>query len=880
MIPRTGTPLLRRRFRLRPAAEALEARRLMADDVGDMYEAATPLTLGPDVSVTFTGSFEVGSDVDYFRIPLARDVYEAVLTAEVPAGLQILFDPYNPVGEGTVRNVDRHRSIVGILGHFASNEVLVQAHAGGSHGPYSLTIRPLAETSDDPARPRSVDVNPDGTATIVDEIESRGDVDYFRFTAPITGRIAVEWSGWVEAEFGVDGPAPGLVRGTGRSGDDRVFDYQSSSFEAEASVTYPFFVVTPSYPEHLTSSRDQSHAAGSYRITIGPETGQTREAARVVPVGDDGRASLPDRFEAAGDVDWFRFRVPRDGRYTVGPKSGDGYFGPRPHSRESYQILDASGVEIRTDGTSIAHLDARAGEVYFVRVRAAEDLDGPLDYAVIVRPETPDAPAASVPIDLGFAGAAVDDFLERPGDVDTYSFTAVRTGLLIARIRHASRSARVELLGPDGTAVPTAGAPQSVYNNKLGEHTNTFFQVVAGTRYTVLVHAALNVDDSRYRLEIEDNAALGLLHAIDLALDPSGRGSYGGTFPRQEFDLVRITSPVPRRLTAFVWPFTLEIDVLDDHGAKIAELGSSRPRTSIDLGAGQSVYLRLKHTAPLASEANVTYSLGVAPLVDEGDTPATALPIQVGSDGGGLHSGMLGGGGDVDFLRLVAPRTGTMTITAPTGPDLTLAVHESSHRWLAGGRESVTVAVQAGQTYLVYVTGAGLIGESGPVERDTPYSLRFQTALPAPPPTPPAPPTPPSDATPPTLVSTRLVRVGRRNLAIELIFSEPIGWAALADPAGYRVTLPGRDRRHGTRDDSSIRLAGLTLGVDGRTARLLLPIAAIPPQGLRLAFDGSRPNALADLTGNRLAIAANDPRLALRSIARSRTSSISYLRSR
>lgn len=111
------------------------------------------------------------------------------------------------------------------------------------------------------------------------------------------------------------------------------------------------------------------------------------------------------------------------------------------------------------------------------------------------------------------------------------------------------------------------------------------------------------------------------------------------------------------------------------------------------------------------------YTLGVSVATDDyGQTRADAGLLSVDGAGNGGARGTIGFAGDRDALRLVAPRSGALTLTLRSsggGLDPMLAVYDSLGRPLASNDDAIgtdsrlSLAVTAGRTYYVVASGYG-----------------------------------------------------------------------------------------------------------------------------------------------------------------------------
>lgn len=121
--------------------------------------------------------------------------------------------------------------------------------------------------------------------------------------------------------------------------------------------------------------------------------------------------------------------------------------------------------------------------------------------------------------------------------------------------------------------------------------------------------------------------------------------------------------------------------------------------------------------------------------------------------------------------------------------------------------ETFQVALVAGDSYTL-----------GALASTTVTIANDDVAPTPPPPSEPSP--PPADVVAPSILAVRRYGIHHQPTTLTVIFTEPVTGAI--DPTLYRIVDPGRDRRFGTRDDSSFTASSVDLDAAGTTATLHL----------------------------------------------------------
>ena len=256
-------------------------------------------------------------------------------------------------------------------------------------------------------------------STTLGEIDPRGDVDWFRFTLPRAGRLQVQTTGGTDT-------VGRLFRGSNTTPTSRNDD---SGVGNNFRITVPNAQAGTWYVEVTGFGNNRT---GSYSLQVevlSPEDddhGNTPDTATVVQV--QAPSTTAGRFERVGDVDYFRFTLPRAGRLQVQTTGSTDTVGRLHRSGSEGFTNDDSGTGLNF---RITVPNAQAGTWY---VRVSEFLNnqtGSYSLQVAYSGNLPDDhgntrdTATVVQVPSTTAGR-----IEPPNDPDWFRFTLPRAGRL------------------------------------------------------------------------------------------------------------------------------------------------------------------------------------------------------------------------------------------------------------------------------------------------------------------------------------------------------------------------------------------------------------------------------------------------------------------
>ena len=466
-------------------------------DPGGTRQGATVVRLPSDTRACL----ERGGDVDYFRFSVPQ---AGTLTAETTGST----DTRGWLGTSTRTLTTDDDS--GSSSNFRLSQqittpgtyyVRVSGYSTATTGAYTLRLRFTIGGGGNCGR------DPGGTrqgATVVRLpsdtracLERGGDVDYFRFSVPQAGTLYVDTTGSTDTV--------GHLR-SGQDGRWLTTDDDSGSsrnFRLSQQITTP-----GTY--YVRVSGDSTTTTGAYtlrlRFTIGgggncgSDPGGTWQGAAVIRLATDTRACL----ERRGDVDYFRFYVPRTGTLyvdttgstdTVGHlRSGqDGRWlttdddsGSSRNFRLSQQITTPGTYYVRVSGDSTTTTGA-----YTLRLRftiggggnCGSDPGGTWQGAAVIRLAT-DTRAC----------------LERRGDVDYFRFYVPRTGTLYVDTTGSTDTVGHLRSGQDGRWLTTDDDSGSSRNFRLSQ------QITTPGTYYVRVSGYASTATGSYTLRVRFTA--------------------------------------------------------------------------------------------------------------------------------------------------------------------------------------------------------------------------------------------------------------------------------------------------------------------------------------------------------------------------------------
>jgi hypothetical protein len=605
----------------------------------------------------------------------------------------------------------------------------------------------LLPVSDPFANAQTVVVSGTGITSQAGSIATPGEVDTFKFTAPITGLMTIELS-----------PSPGIPYAYPQRLD--VFD-ESQNLIAHSP--------TPAYFESSSVSVIQGnnyfvevgtnpYDIGSYLLNFSPDDfGNTFADAHTVTLNSLGSGSQMGSIELPGDTDMFKFTAPTTGLLAIqlsGLSTSLSYNEELTVYDASHNTIDRRSV--RESSLTEFSINVVAGRLYFVQVDAGDAFTG--GSGPYVLKFSPDDFSNTFdhahPIVVDSQGFGIQTgTIELPEDVDTFQFVAPYSGLM-----------QLQLAGPgipfhENFSVSDAGH-QVIAGPSFFTKDPLRINFQAGqTYYAQVFGISPDLNDSHtvgpYVLTfvpVPDDFGDTFATAYPLQLNGLGDAGQTGTFERaDDVDMFQFVANRTGIMTirAGIPPIdygNFDLSVFNSSQEPITSMSgfslSHEAIASFPIIEGGKYYLRLTPSDP----SQIGYSIGLA-SDDSADTLATAqlIPFSERSVAGVL--GMIDYGGDTDMFKFTAPKTGPVTfqITAvnqfptlanPRPPinelEPVLDVFDGSGKVIVAAPHdtipfadpisSLSLNVSAGQTYYLQVSDFFTLLPIGGVG---PFSLKF-----------------------------------------------------------------------------------------------------------------------------------------------------------
>ncbi len=560
----------------------------------------------------------------------------------------------------------------------------VRGHGSPATGSYTLHVRLETKSLPDEGGTReTAKVVPLPSETPAEL--TAGDTDYFQITVPASGRLEVQTSGGTDTLGRLETSSGRKLVENDDSGEGRNFRIVLNVYEG----TYYVRV------------RGYGGASGSYTLSTRftksapPDQGGTRGAAAIVEVPSETPGVL-----TAGDIDYFRIKLPTSGRLEVHTSGRTDTLG----------LLETfSGSQLATSDNGGANqnfriaLDVDAG-IYYIRVSGYLSSSGSYTLHVGFDRNSPlngdhsDTwrTATLVPATSETAGTLT------AGDTDYFRISVPNTGRLEAytsgntgTLGRLENSARFHLASDDG------GANQ---NFRIA------LDVAAGTHY-IRVRGFDGATGS-YTLHVSFERSSppdhgGTLETAEAVLVPS---ETAGSLAAGDVDYFRITVQATDRLEVYTSGSADTVGRLErSNGSRLAvdsDSGEGRNfRIALDVSPG-TYYVRVTGKDAAVTGSYTLHVRLVKSLTDQGGTRETASDVSVPSNTPGDLTEE-----DVDYFRIDVPASGRLEVHTSGGTD-TFGWLESSDG--AGRLEDrgsgegwnfrITLDVSPG-TYYVRVTG-------------------------------------------------------------------------------------------------------------------------------------------------------------------------------
>lgn len=278
-----------------------------------------------------------------------------------------------------------------------------------------------------------------GNAEVQGSVGSWNDVDQFRVTSNITGRMMVSLTP-ASRSSSIDP----FLRVSNRSGTLLAAnDNSPGSFSSVVEIG-----VQAGETYYLTASASR-RTVGAYRLSVlgalatGDDHADTVSQASTIALDGLGAGTRDGLIERAGDRDLFRFVAPASGLMTVSQTSLS-RVDTLLYAYDRSQVLLASNNNYGGSTDSQVSFRVMAGQVYYVRAAAAGMTNGAyrLGLSMALSQDTVGSSfATAAALTLSSSGSASQAGpIDFAGDVDMYRLTATTTGAMTIALSAASGS--------------------------------------------------------------------------------------------------------------------------------------------------------------------------------------------------------------------------------------------------------------------------------------------------------------------------------------------------------------------------------------------------------------------------------------------------------
>lgn len=352
-----------------PSAQARQPA-AVKDDVGNTFAAARSIALSAAGNGSATGTLETAGDVDMFKIVAPAS---GRMTLDLSASAGSAIDPivyvYNTskrlmgsnddAGDGT-----RNSSLTIDVAARSTYYIKVAAY-GLTRGAYRVAVSSATDDfGNDFGQAAALTLTSAGAASKTGIVNRSGDVDFFRFVAPVTGQMAITNATTSGSRLDPDLYVYDSARSLLANNDD----YGAAS---NSRVT---FAVTAGATYYIKAA-GYGATTGSYRLSLSTEAtsddGNTFSSATLVTLTGNGSLTRNSAIDRTGDVDMFRFVAAASGSITIGLSAATGsrldpYLIVYNGSQRAIGRDDDSGGGVNSQVT----VSVTAGATYYIRASA------------------------------------------------------------------------------------------------------------------------------------------------------------------------------------------------------------------------------------------------------------------------------------------------------------------------------------------------------------------------------------------------------------------------------------------------------------------------------------------------------------------------------
>jgi hypothetical protein len=709
---------------------------------GNPFPNAQPIALDATASGSQTGTIAAAGSTAVYSF-VAPDSETFVLRQDAAPGssLDSFLTVFDATGNPIASNDDSGGTLNSLvaLNATAGQTYYVQAAGfGASTGAYVLSIAPFVDDfGNAPATAHVITLDATGAGTQTGSIEIPGNVDLFKFTAPITGPLAIR-------QFAAD-----------TSNLDSLLIVLDSSLNTIASnddsagTLNSFVLINVTQGQtYFVAATGYHGSIGTYVLSftpVGNDTNNTIATARLLTLDATGAALQLGTLYYPGDVNYFQFVSPITGQLNIQQNAAAG-----SNLDSVLTVYDNNHQEIafnddsRDTPDSEVTINVTAGQTYFLQ--AAGYLDSTGSYVLVLNPAGPLPPfddigntfadAHTVALDTSGSGQQTGT-VALPGESDYFQFVAPVTGGMSLTENPAPGSS----LDPMLTVFDSNRHSLGSSDHEGGIMSSLVqFNVAAGQSYFVEA-TGFDTSTGSYFLSFSTAALFGVgvgktfAAAPKLELRPNSGGQLGTLHFAGDTDLFAFRAPATGGLTVMESPqpgssLSCFVSAFDGNGQPLGGnddfQGAGISVVRFNVTAGQVYFIQAAGTGGTYGAYGLTFFRSGLITDDFANTFAGAQPIVLDATGAGSQAGTVNypaigllPEGDSDVFQFVAPVTGRMTIHEDPTPGSPLAtqllVYDGSHQLLATTQsffdsEEVLSStdvfnVVAGQTYFVRAAG-------------------------------------------------------------------------------------------------------------------------------------------------------------------------------
>lgn len=380
---------------------------------------------------------------------------------------------------------------------------------------YVVTVRGVGADDAGPYRVllRLTDPRPESRAetiavgdTITESIDQYGDIDEFSFDGTVGEEVIIFFQALQEQRPGTgltltltDSTARTQIRSFDSDGGEGALE-SVSSWRLKLASTGRYGIRIEGLPYFGAGARN---GRGPYRFLVYPIRRAPEGAPGTVAIGD----TVAEAIDAVGDIDEFTFDGTAGQQVNVNLQILDGLSSGvtlQVWHGEEHQASVQTKVQGALDDNGTGRFTLPATGKYTVRLYSVEEgapdsAAGHYRFEIYPVDRSPEAVPATVSIGDTLTGEAID----RPGDLDEFTFTGVQGEQLVVFFdlvdSTSSRMLRLEVIAPDG-ATTVASAWVGLPGDYTPAASARFTMSAAGT-YTLRVYG-LGVNVGAYSMEL------------------------------------------------------------------------------------------------------------------------------------------------------------------------------------------------------------------------------------------------------------------------------------------------------------------------------------------------------------------------------------------